>query len=485
MRYYIGIDLGTTGMQSILFDENFNIIEERYTEYPLITRFSGEARQDASLWWDAACAQLLDLSKGRSEKIRAVGICSQGISVVPTDSKFEPLDLAYSWLDTQSYELGEMLSEQFGTEAYFDITARKTPAPYSAAKIAHISKQNPSLAKAAAHFLLPLDFLTAKLCGNTVTDHSMAAGSGIYDWKNKRLSPELLDLFGVRQEKLAHIQNSGNIAGFVTEAAACLTGLAQGTVVALGAQDQKSGAIAAGLSEEVSTLSMGTAYALTIHTKQPVFVKDGFIPLFNTLFDDAYQLECCINTGGAAIKWWRDHLGGGKAYKDMDALIEGFVPGKDTPYCFPHFAGCGHPSIYPNCLAGFHGLSLSTDEAALIYALMEGIAFEIRKNLEAAGKEKGTVYAFGGGAKSKIMLQLMANASGATFRPLAITEAACLGAAIFARMASEESSYEKCRDIALGTYMAKDTITPCSKLQNLMDLRFARYLELEKRLYMP
>ena len=479
MKLYIGIDLGTTGVKCVLYGGDLAEHRQLYREYPLITLSPSEIEQDAALWWRLTADMLHELCAGvDTAAIGAVGISSQGISVVPVDSSFRPQRNAISWLDRREGTDGGALFRDLPPERYRAITGRPSPQLYAAPKIAWLMGGGCKPYK----YLMPLEFLTARLCGVAVTDHSMAAGSGAYDMLGRCWSPEILSALGIDPGLLPAIQNSGTVAGTVTAECARETGLREGTLVAVGAQDQKCGALAAGLSPGVATLSMGTAFALTIKADEPAAPRRGFIPVFSDLFGDGYQLECCINTGGAALKWWRDTLGSGMDYPALNESVERYRPVEGSPFCFPHFSGCGHPRQFENALACFWGISLDTPQEAMLYALMEGLAFSLRENIEAAGQPVSAIRAFGGGSRSPVWLGIIADVCGMPVYPLATAETACMGAAILAMIAAGQDR-GACLAAAARSCPAGAAVQPDEDRAGLLRSRYAAFTALEAKLF--
>lgn len=486
MKYVVGIDLGTTGIKCVLYDEGLRTRKELHTEYGLITLSPTEIEQDADTWWDSICVMLREICEEYgSEDITAVGVSSQGISELPVDGDFNPLCNAISWLDRRAGTEGAEVFNQITPERFRQITARMTPAFYGAAKIAWIGNNRPDIAAKAAYYLMPLDYITTRLCGKAVTDHSMAAGSCAYDLAGRCWSEEILDAYAIDRAKLPEIRDSGTVAGCVTREAAASTGLREGTVVAVGAQDQKCGALGAGLGSGVATLSMGTAFALTIKSDCITEAADGFIPPFNDILGSGFLLESCIITGGAALKWWRDGFVPEKDYRDLDENVSGYEPQLSSPFCFPHFSGCGHPHSYPDSSACFHGVTLDSTKDSMLYALMEGLAFAVRQNLDATGQQANCLRAFGGGAKSDVWLQLISDVCGVPVQALANSETACLGAAMLAMIAAGSGTREQCAALAEEVCPVRKTFTPRRQRKELYDRRYDFFQRMERRIYEP
>jgi len=437
MKYYAAIDIGTTNIKCAIFKEEngeLSLCDKLEHECGLIHPSALEVEQDALLWWDTICKMLKTFSA--HYEITAVGISSQGITIVPVDKNNEPLHNAISWLDKRHSNGRLAAINRISKRRFRGITARQSHDDYGIAKISWLLYNKPEIVENTHMYLMPMDFIIAKLCGNWVTDHSMAAGTAAYSIKNKRWSKTILNTFRVPTNKLPTIQISGTEAGHITTSASKQTGLKEGTIVAIGAQDQKCGALGVGFKKGVAALSMGTAFALSIKLDEFVQTQSGFIPIFAGILGEGYQWEACIATGGEALQWI------GRLFdmssETMSDLVADYTADEHSPYFFPHLLGCYHPRMYPNACGGFYNLFLATDKVSMIYAVMEGVAFSLNQNIvlaKAAGEQIDDIYAYGGGSRSDSWLQLLADVSGIRIHALVVDDASCIGAAMLAAMA--------------------------------------------------
>ena len=496
MKYCAAIDLGTTNIKCAVFelavgpDNEPRLDSDRFTpdsgaelrlidlseaECGLIYPSAEETEQDAAAWWDIICSMLSRAAA--SYDIGSVCVSSQGISVVPVDREFMPLGNAISWLDRRDAAESGGIFGVISPERYLEITARVSPAMYAASKISWIIRNNKEIAAKTHKYLMPLDYITARLCGSAVTDHSMAAGTAAYDMRGRKWSPEILGYYNIDVSMLPVIQNSGTVAGYATGEAAAQTGLKPGTIIAVGAQDQKCGALGAGLRFGAATLSMGTAFALTVKLDKLRRAENGFIPVFADISGDGYAWESCINTGGAALQWCAGLFGDG--YGAVNSLAAGYKPYANSPLFIPHLSGCGHPRMYADASGGFYGLKLGDDKAAMYYSVMEGVAFTLRQNINEvinAGLNPDLIYAFGGGARSDAWLQIIADITGVEISAMDIRDAPCAGAAILAARAY---------GVPAAGYRneARRAFKPRAEKQPLLKLRYEKYNGLEKKFF--
>ncbi|NLD59372.1 MAG: hypothetical protein GX647_06960 [Clostridiales bacterium] len=484
MRILAGLDLGTTGCRCALFDEQLNVLGEDYREYPLMTSENGVAEQDAELWWALLSESLRGAARncGRPlSDVAALGMSSQGITVVPVDEELSPLANAINWLDHRPGTGGEELVDG----RFTDITARLSPEGYGIAKAMWFERHRPDVAARAWKYLMPLDFATAKLTGRAITDHSMAAGMACYDMRERRWSGHILRAAGIPEARLPEIRKSGEAAGFVTEEAARATGLSPETVVAVGAQDQKCGALGAGIRDGIATVSMGTCMAVTTRAERVVCDAERYLPCFSDLFGDGYWLEGCVNVGAGCLKWYRDLYYPEHPYSHVAEMAGRHGPTAESPMFFPHLSGMGTPFRWGNGSGAFYALTLNATADGMAHAVLEAVCLTLRQNLEAAeetaGARVGTLRVFGGGAKSREWLQMAADATGRQVESLFTHEAGCVGAAMLAGLAA--GIFPDVEAARRAGVRVDKRFLPDPKRQLIYDRRYELYCQREKRIY--
>lgn len=414
---YIGIDLGTTGCKTVLYDSDGIAISEFNKEYSLIC-FDGYVEQDAEDWWKLVLEGLTSVTKEcGGDDVRGISVSTQGIAVVPVDEKGNTLANAISWLDVRAdAEAGE-LADRFGRDEIYRKTGKFCNPEYTLPKLMWWKKNKPELFFEAHKFLLPLDFLNMRLTGRAVCDYSIAGGTMAYNIVDKKYDPELLSFAGITEDRLPEVGCMGDYVGKILPEVAALTGISEDCEVYLGGQDQKLAALGAGIDESGVTVSFGTATAVTKLTKTlPAEVNFSRFR-FN---DEYYSYEGVVSTSGAALKWASNTMFGGLSYKELDRLaIE---------------AGSSDGVVFNTDLTTggkIDGLTLGTTAGNIIYALFEGVSREIAGFArDMGGCDK--LYVFGGGSKSSIWCQILADVSGCLIVSLDTPETASLGAAILA-----------------------------------------------------
>ncbi len=413
---YIGIDLGTTGCKAVLYDSEGTALCEFNKEYSLICR-DGLVEQDAELWWHLVTEALVFVTKDHGDDVRGISVSTQGIAFVPVDEEGRTLANAISWLDTRATEEADLLEAEFGRDVIYKKTGKFCNPEYTLPKLMWMKRYEPELFEKAHKFLLPLDFLNMRLTGRAVCDYTIAGGTMAYNIIEKRYDAELLAFAGVDADRLPEVGCMGDLVGKILPEVADFTGISPDCEVYLGGQDQKVAALVAGIEESSVTVSFGTATAVTKLTK--AFPDEvGFSRFrFN---DDYYSYEGVVSTSGAALKWAANTIFAGKSYKELDRLAEE--------------AGTSGDVVFDTDLTyggTVSGLTLGTTTGNIIYALFEGVSRDIAGFAREMG-DYDKLYVFGGGSKSEIWCQILADVSGKRIVSLNTPETASLGAAILA-----------------------------------------------------
>lgn len=414
---YIGIDLGTTGCKTVLYDTDGVSKAEFNKEYSLICK-DRFVEQNAEDWWNLVLEGIKFVTKDHSgDGVLGISVSTQGIAVVPVNKEGRTLANAISWLDVRADTEATMLEAEFGRDTVYRKTGKFCNPEYTLPKLMWWKTHEPELFERAYKFLLPLDFLNMRLTGRAVCDYTIAGGTMAYNIVDKKYDAELLAFAGVDERRLPEVGCMGDFVGKLLPEVAALTGLSTDCEVYLGGQDQKLAAIGAGIDETSVTVSFGTATAVTKLTKTLPDEVNFSRFRFN---DDYYSYEGVVSTSGAALKWAANTIFGGKSYRELDRLA--IEAGTSAGVTFDtDLTDCGVIS----------GITLGTTEGNIVYALFEGVSRAIAGfAADMGGCDR--LYVFGGGSKSEIWCQILANVSGRRIVSLSTPETASLGAAILA-----------------------------------------------------
>jgi len=440
--YLLGIDQGTTTCRAVLYDLQGRAVAEAYREvYPHHPR-SDWAEMEPEDWWRATVEvirEILSLSHVEPSAIAAVGISGLQHAMVPIDREGRPLARAMLWMDQRCAPQVEWMIEQHG-EVLRRVMGegRWLTTTYSAPKLRWWRENCPELIEATWKFLLPKDYLRYRLTGAVATDPSDAGGTFLYHPRKGGWAAEILEIIEVPEDKLPPIRQPMEIAGRVHAQAAEETGLAQGTPVAVGAGDVLSTLIGANATiPDRAYLYLGTAAWLSMPTYSRSFLATHERPAMS---DGSRHHFGATATTGAALRWFGDLFMGGRgpgvhSQLDYEALLaeaEGVEPGAEGVIFLPHLMG-ERATNDPQAKGVFFGLTLAHGRAHLLRAILEGCAFLLRQIVDLSGGEPPReLLALGGGAKSPLWLQIIADVMGLPVLVPRVTETGTLGAAILA-----------------------------------------------------
>jgi xylulokinase len=464
-RYALAIDLGTTCLKVGLVSLTGSLVWVANAEVPTSLTADGGAEQDATQWWrlvrDAARAAL---SSGavRPDQVVAVSATGQWASTIPVAEDGTPVGPCILWMDTRG---GHHSRRRFGgpVSGYSPrplITwVRRTggaPSTSGADPIGHmlyLEADRPDLAGKAAWYLEPVDYLSMRFTGTAAASPASMTAAWLTD--NRYLGraaydPVLVRMAGIDSSKLPPLRPTGSVVGTVRADVATDLGLGPEVAVVAGTPDLHSAAAGAGTLED---FQCHLAISTTSWISCPVGGKktDAIhqIATVPGVLGGQYLVANNHETGGACLQWLRDRVfgpddslssGPGPGYAELTDLAATAPPGAGGIVFTPWLAGERSPIDDRNARAGFHNLSLDTNRAAMVRAVLEGVAYNNRWLHEAVEhfvkRRLDPVRVFGGGAQSDLWCQIHADVMNRTIERLADPVHANLrGAAILAGMA--------------------------------------------------
>jgi xylulokinase len=435
----IGLDLGTTVCKGILVDDQLKIIAQAERYYPLINISGEEIEQDANLWWEISLQvfkQLLAAPAAASCEVIGISVSTQGISFVPVDCSLIPLRNAFSWLDIRASSQIKTVLERIDEKELFRITGKRASSAYVLAKLLWFREREPGLFSRTHKFLMTLDFILAKLTGAVVTDHTMASGTLFYDLREQTWSRIIVQSLDLDEAKLPEIRWSGTVIGRIRKEVAAEVGLSRDVRVSIGGQDQKVAALGAGIDLHRTTVSLGTAMAITQKSAQPIIDEAMRLPCFSDLFHNRWVLEGS-GTGTSGLDWIKNTLFSEKSYEELNRMA-GSEEGKPL-YFYPFFTGAGSPHFIKEVRGFLYGLDYAVNAGHLVRSVYEGVGYRIREITELMEEINNPIHElrlFGGGSKSSLWAQIIADITAKPVVTLFTSEAGCLGAAILAGMGS-------------------------------------------------
>jgi xylulokinase len=459
--YLVGIDVGTTNTKTVIFDVETGQLNavgssRTITRHPVPewSEFDAEDIWQTVLQSIQAAMQRCD----HPERIVAISVASMGESAFPLDAEGKVLYPAIAWYDMRTTAEAQEWENIAGRERIFTITGHLPRPTLGVHKLLWLRNHVPEIFERMQHWLSIEDFVLWKLSGNIATDYSIASRTMLFDQRTLTWSKPLLEEAGLSATWFSPAFPSGTAIGTVSKEVAEQTGLPLQTIVSTGGHDHLCGALAAGVTQPGHLLeSIGTASVI-------MAVGDTFRPgpellaagctSYAYVIPHTYGTLGALNFAGGALEWIVTLLyGQGKREavspeNYTQALHEAAeVPaGARGAIILPSFLGSGTPYGRSSARGAILGLTPSHHRAELVRALMEGLAFWLRDNMEVfynlgiapprlrTPDAPPAITVIGGTTQATLLLQLKAEITGCLIKVPQITEAAATGAALLAGM---------------------------------------------------
>jgi len=496
--YLLGTDIGTTLTKTVLVNLEGSEIAAASSEYGVLHPHPLWAEQWPQVWFEAFVTTVRDVlaqASIRPEEITSIGISGlYGGSGIPVDEHMKPIRPCIIWMDRRAVQEVDWIRTHIDLDALFEITGNGVDSYHGFTKILWIQRNEPEAWKRIYKLLTPHGYVIQQLTGETAIDQSSAGNiGGVFDLKARAWSGQSCDWLGIPPEMLPErIVESSEIVGTVTAEAARLTGLAAGTPVVSGGIDAAVATLSAGAFDEGDHVAMiGTSMCWgVVHGGESVSPQLVSMPYVAYPSEKVYTFGGAA-TAGALLRWFRDEFGHSEiarakqgesdAYRLLDEGAAKIPPGSDRLLVLPYFMGERSPIWDSNARGTILGLTLSHTRAHVYRALLEGVAFALRHNME-AGKQIGlrlddTCVLVGGAAKSLLWTQILSDVTGYRFVAVRGSEAA-LGDALLAGVGGGlVDQYEAIR----GWLRREEAVSPSESNTRIYSELFNLYRELYPR----
>ncbi|MHB0859381.1 MAG: xylulokinase [Anaerolineae bacterium] len=449
MHYLIGLDVGTTGTKTLLIDESGAVVASATEEYPMYTPQPRWAEQDPEDWWQAAVASIrraMHMSCVSGHEITGIGLTGQMHGMVLLDEQGQVLRPCIMWNDQRTAAQCEWIMNTVGREHFLELTANPALPGFTAPKIIWTRENEPDVYARVAHVLLPKDYIRFRLTGEYATEVSDASGTVLLNVGERSWSQEVLDALDIPATWMPRCVESKEITGTVTAEVAGLTGLRQGTPVVGGGGDQAASAVGTGIVEPgLVSVTMGTSGVVFAYTDEPSRDPEGRLHTFCHAVPGKWHVMGVTLSAGGSFRWLRDTLGpmekniaalsGVDPYEILTAEAANAPVGCEGLLFLPYLTGERTPYPDPNARGTFFGLTLRHDKRHMVRAVLEGVAYSLRDALEllrALNVPIRQVRATGGGARSLVWRQVLADVFGTELVTVNVTDGSAYGAALLA-----------------------------------------------------
>jgi xylulokinase len=440
MAYFIGIDASTTATKALLMEESGQVLGVASREYSYETPHPLWSEQDPALWWQAAVESVRQVLVNTGVDVAAVkgiGLTGQMHGLVLLDEKGDVLRPAILWNDGRTGPQCDAIRLRLGREKLIRITGNDALTGFTAPKILWVQEHEPELWKRARHILLPKDYVRYRLTGEFASDRAGGSGTILFDLAQRDWSPEVLAALDIPAEYLPKTYEGTDITGTLSSSVSVELGLPLGIPVFGGGGDQAAAAVGTGaIRAGVVSLSLGTSGVVFATTDVPAIEPEGRLHAFCHSVPGKWHLMGVMLSAAGSLRWHRDTFAPQMGY---DKLLEpaGEVPaGSDGLFFLPYLTGERTPHPDPLARGAFVGLTVRHGFAHLTRAVLEGVAFGLRDSFElmkSAGLETiAQVRVTGGGARSPLWRQILADVFGAEIVTVNTEEGAAYGAALLA-----------------------------------------------------
>lgn len=466
MAYIIGIDIGTSGTKTVLFDETGKVIASNTIEYPMYQPQNGYAEQDPADWANAAVNTIkavMKISGVNKEDVKGIGLSGQMHGLVMLDKQNEVIRRSIIWCDQRTAHEVDQMNEILGREKLIEITANPALTGWTAAKILWVKNNEPQNYERCRHILLPKDYIRFVLTHEYATEVSDASGMQLLNIAERNWSDEVIERLGLDKSMLGKVYESCEITGRLTKQMAELTGLCEGTPVVGGAGDNAAAAVGTGVVEDGKAFTtIGTSGVVFAHTSSMMYDKLGRVHTCCAAVPGCWHVMGVTQGAGLSLKWFRDNFCNAEketaklmdvdTYYLMDKETDTVPIGANRLLYLPYLMGERTPHLDPDARGVFFGLSAMHTKKDMLRAVMEGVSYSLRDCVEVFKQMNVSVsdmMACGGGGSSPIWKQMLADLYACPVKTASSKEGPALGVAILAGVGAGlySSVPEACREV--------------------------------------
>jgi sugar (pentulose or hexulose) kinase len=475
----LGLDLGTTNIKAAVTDANGRILARGSAPVYLYHLGDSGVEQDLEEIWAATLSALRQATQsGCGAEVRALGVSSQGGALQLLDRNAHPVGRVVSWLDGRGRAADEALTAQLGSE-WFAERVGHAGSGLAIGQLLRLRREAPGCLAAANRVAFVGDAIVFRLCGRAAQDATSAGLTLLYNPRLRLYDPELLERLGLELGQLPELISPRRVAGALRSDVADQAGLPRGLPVSVAIHDQYAAALGVGAVEPGDVmLGAGTAWVLLPVLERLVtpVTSDAFV--CQHVVEGLYGQILSLRNGGSAVSWATRLIGQeGATGAELDRLISAVNPGSDGLCFWPFLAACGGPGLPAGVRGRLSGLQLAHTPAHVVRAVIEGLAFELKRHLaflEAAHIPATRLIMCGGAAASHATPQIIA---AVTSLPVACTpggEGSVLGAAILARGLLEPE--RSLAELAAAMAPAPTVVEP-NPLRGFYQTRFEEYVQ--------
>ena len=466
MTLLLGIDLSTTGAKALLIDDEGRVVSSATTPLTLSTPHALWSEQNPEDWWQATRKSVADaLASGNvsSQSIAAIGLTGQMHGLVLLDHEGKVLRPAILWNDQRCGVECDEIRERVGREKLLRITGNDALTGFTAPKILWVEKHEPEIYRRVRHVLLPKDYIRYKLTGALAMDKADGSGTMLFDLSQRTWAHEILEALNISREWLPPTFEGHETTGEVSLDAAEMTGLRHGTPVVAGGGDQSAQATGVGVVRPGTiAVTLGTSGVVFAATEAPLIEPQGRLHAFCHAVAGRWHLMGVMLSAAGSLQWYRDKFACDQNFEVLVSEASRVPAGSEGLIFLPYLSGERTPHPDPLARGAWIGLTSRHGPAHLTRSILEGVAFGL-KDIFLLMREAGLasidqVRVSGGGAKSSLWRQILADVLATELVTVNTTEGAAYGAALLAGIGA--GIWDDADTACARTIHIKDRISP-------------------------
>ena len=448
----VGLDVGTTGVKALAITPAGDVVASAEEVYGLSTPQPGWAEQDPEDWWRASQAALARLGVDSS----TVGFSGQMHGLVCLDEHDAVLRPAILWNDQRTAVECVEIEEFVGPERLIALTGNRALTGFTAPKLLWLRRHEPETYAHIHRIVLPKDYVRLRMTGEWAIDAADASGTLLFDVANRRWSDEVLHALDVPAEWLPPVSESTEVAG---------------------AGDQQAAALGVGVVEP-GTVSVVLGTSGVVLAALPEYAHDSQarVHAFCHALPGTWEAMGVMLNAAGSLRWLRDVVAPDSSFDELTAEAAACSAGADGLTFLPYLQGERTPHADPDARGSFTGLSLHHDRGALVRAVLEGVAYGLRDSLEllrGLGVEPTAGRASGGGAHSRLWLEIVASALGLPLERSVVDEGSAYGAALLAGVAN--GTFATAHEAVAACIRVRETVEPNAAWASRYEDGYARY----------
>lgn len=490
--YVLAIDLGTSSVRAMLTDERGSIACKEQSRYGVI--HVGDYMQEQSaeeiFTHFARTARLcVERSGVNRDEIKAIAFSSQMYNIFPIDRAGTPLHNMILWSDSRSEEQAERLAAEWGKDYLYEATGCPLNSMYPLSKILWLRENRKDLTERTWKYISVKEYITAKMTGRYLADHSMASATGMLNIHTMCWERRALDVLGITEEALSEPVSGLRCFPFTESGLREELGLPEGVQVVLAGGDGPMAQVGSGASKEGSiNVDLGTSGAMRAFTKRPV-VDGGRRMWTYVVSEDSWVYGGILSNAGNGYQWLMRNIAEFSSAGSLEEVYDlvgrkftGLPPVREGLLFIPYLLRCRSPYWDDKVKATIYGLTQEHTFVDIVKAYLESIGFDLYALLGIIGEQvdvHGRIILTGGLAKSAFICQLLADILGKEIVTLRSSEGSLMGAAIFALKAVgalDQLNFGREPDV-------QDAYVPRPELHGEYQKKYAKYEKLRNGLH--